>query len=45
MKALLDLKLIHVHLIFYQINMDDEIQTRDRLVIKALIPCQIIIST
>jgi len=30
---------------FYQINGDGEIQTRDRLVIKALIPCQIIIST
>ena len=25
---------------FYQINRDVEIQTRDRLVIKALIPCQ-----
>jgi hypothetical protein len=24
---------------FYQINEDDEIRTRDRLVIKALIPC------
>jgi hypothetical protein len=30
---------------FYQINGDDEIQTRDRLVIKALIPCQRTIST
>jgi len=30
---------------FYQINKDDEIQTRDRLVIKALIPCQRTIST
>jgi hypothetical protein len=30
---------------FYQINGDGEIRTRDRLVIKALIPCQIIIST
>jgi hypothetical protein len=25
---------------FYQINKDGEIRTRDRLVIKALIPCQ-----
>ena len=25
---------------FYQINRDDEIRTYDRLVIKALIPCQ-----
>jgi hypothetical protein len=25
---------------FYQINKDNEIRTRDRLVIKALIPCQ-----
>ena len=30
---------------FYQINKDGEILTRDRLVIKALIPCQRIIST
>jgi hypothetical protein len=30
---------------FYQINENGEIQTRDRLVIKALIPCQKIIST
>jgi hypothetical protein len=30
---------------FYQINGDDEIRTRDRLVIKALIPCQKTIST
>jgi hypothetical protein len=30
---------------FYQINKDDEIRTRDHLVIKALIPCQKIIST
>jgi len=30
---------------FYQINGDDEIRTRDRLVIKALIPCQRTIST
>jgi hypothetical protein len=30
---------------FYQINSDDEIRTRDRLVIKALIPCQRTIST
>jgi hypothetical protein len=30
---------------FYQINGDGEIRTRDRLVIKALISCQIIIST
>jgi hypothetical protein len=32
-------------IIFYQINRDDKIQTRDRLVIKALIPCQKTIST
>jgi len=25
---------------FYQINEDGEIRTRDRMVIKALIPCQ-----
>jgi hypothetical protein len=30
---------------FYQINKDGEIRTRDRLVIKALIPCQRTIST
>jgi hypothetical protein len=30
---------------FYQINGDDEIRTRDHLVIKALIPCQRTIST
>jgi len=30
---------------FYQINRNNEIQTRDRLVIKALIPCQRTIST
>jgi hypothetical protein len=30
---------------FYQINRDDEIRIRDHLVIKALIPCQRIIST
>ena len=30
---------------FYQINRDDEIRTRDRLVIKALIQCQRTIST
>jgi hypothetical protein len=30
---------------FYQINRDGEIRTRDRLVIKALIPCQRTIST
>jgi hypothetical protein len=30
---------------FYQIDEDGEIQTRDYLVIKALIPCQRIIST
>jgi hypothetical protein len=30
---------------FYQINGDDEIRTRDHLVIKALIPCQKAIST
>ena len=30
---------------FYQINRDDEIRTRDHLVIKALIPCQRTIST
>jgi hypothetical protein len=30
---------------FYQINENDEIWTRDRLVIKALIPCQRTIST
>ena len=29
---------------FYQINRDGEIRTRDRLVIKALIPCQRTIS-
>jgi hypothetical protein len=29
---------------FYQINEDGEIRTRDRLVIKALIPCQRTIS-
>jgi hypothetical protein len=29
---------------FYQINGDGEIRTRDRLVIKALIPCQKTIS-
>jgi len=38
------LKLAQAHitlcLIFYQINGDGEIQTRDHLVIKALIPCQ-----
>jgi hypothetical protein len=43
------LKLAQTHitlcLIFYQINENDEIQTRDRLVIKTLIPYQIIIST
>jgi hypothetical protein len=32
-------------LIFYQINRDDEIRICDRLVIKALIPCQKNIST
>jgi len=32
-------------LIFYQINEDGEIRTRDHLVIKALIPCQRTIST
>jgi hypothetical protein len=30
---------------FYQINGDGESRTRDRLVIKALIPCQRTIST
>jgi hypothetical protein len=30
---------------FYQINEDDEIQTRYNLVIKALIPCERTIST
>ena len=30
---------------FYQINKDGNIQIRDRLVIKALIPCQRTIST
>jgi len=30
---------------FYQINEDGEIQTRDRLILKALIPCQRTIST
>ena len=30
---------------FYQINENSEIRTRDRLVIKALIPCQKTIST
>jgi len=30
---------------FYEINEDDEIRTRDRLVIKTLIPCQITILT
>jgi hypothetical protein len=30
---------------FYQINRDSEIRTRDRLVIKTLIPCQRTIST
>ena len=30
---------------FYQINKDDEIRTRDRLVIKILISCQKLIST
>ena len=30
---------------FYEINRDDEIRTHDRLVIKALIPCQRTIST
>ena len=30
---------------FYQINKDGEIRTCDRLVNKALIPCQRIIST
>jgi len=30
---------------FYQINMNGKIRTRDRLVIKALIPCQKINST
>jgi len=41
-------KLAHAHtilyLIFYQINKDGEIQTRDRLVIKTLIPYQRTIS-
>ena len=32
-------------LIFYQINRDDEIRICDRLIIKALIPCQKNIST
>jgi hypothetical protein len=30
---------------FYQIDGDGEIRTRDRLIIKALIPCQITNST
>jgi hypothetical protein len=37
--------LFYLVLNFYQINKDDEIRTRDHLVIKALIPCQRIIST
>jgi hypothetical protein len=37
--------LLYFMLNFYQINRDGEIRTRDHLVIKALIPCQIIIST
>jgi hypothetical protein len=36
---------LYLVLNFYQINEDDEIRTRDRLVIKALIPCQRTIST
>jgi len=35
----------YIILNFYQINRDDEIRTHDRLVIKALIPCQRTIST
>jgi hypothetical protein len=38
-------RLIYLVLNFYQINGDGEIRTRDRLVIKALIPCQRTIST
>jgi hypothetical protein len=30
---------------FYEINGEGEIRTRDHLIIKALIPCQRIIST
>jgi len=37
--------LLYFVLNFYQINRDDEIRTRDHLVIKALISCQKIIST
>ena len=36
---------LYLVLNFYQINGDGEIRTRDRLVIKALIPCQRTIST
>ena len=36
---------LYLVLNFYQINRDDEIRTRDRLVIKILIPCQRTIST
>jgi len=36
---------LYLVLDFYQINGDGEIRTRDRLVIKALIPCQRTIST
>ena len=42
------MKLAHTHYLvlnFYQINKDSEIQIRDHLVIKALIPYQITIST
>jgi hypothetical protein len=35
----------YIVLNFYQINEDGEIRTRDRLVIKTLIPCQRTIST
>ena len=36
---------LYLVLNFYQINRDGEIRTRDHLIIKALIPCQRIIST
>jgi hypothetical protein len=40
----LNLKLAQAIINFYQINKDSEIETRDRLVIKTLIPYQKIIS-
>jgi hypothetical protein len=47
-ESFLNLKFEKIHiilcLIFCQINEDDEIRTRDRLIIKILIPYQRIIS-